>query len=127
MLVLLISAVLLAQTDTVSTRSGPCSAELAQVEGQIASPQSNPLEGPTTAQTRRAQLHRQPTSADVKRAEHKADVQFQAALAQARKANAGGDAAACTRALTRAKDLFGIFSRKPATIAHEGNRYHQLR
>lgn len=109
------AALVIAHADAARyVKSGPCSAELAQVVRQVAQSKSNPLEGPTAPQTVRAQLHHQPTRGSVRRAERKADADFQSALAQARRANYEGDAAACTRALDRAKDIYGI-SREPAT------------
>jgi hypothetical protein len=110
MLAVLISAALvLAQAEaTQPIQSGPCSVELAQIERHVAQSKSNPLEGPTASQTVGAQLHHQPTSRSVQRAERKADADFQAALAQAREANAKGDAAACAKALKRARQLYGI-------------------
>jgi hypothetical protein len=110
MLAVLISAALvLAQAEaTQPIQSGPCSVELAQIERHVAQSKSNPLEGPTASQTVGAQLHHQPMSAAVKSAERKANADFQKALAQAREANVRGDAAACARAVSRARELYGV-------------------
>lgn len=110
MLALLISAALVAgQANAIRSHTGPCAAGLAQIEREVAQSKSEPLEGPTAAQTIAAQLHRQPTTAAVKQGEHRARAEFKAALAQARHANAGGDAAACSNAMNRARKLYGIF------------------
>jgi hypothetical protein len=105
---LIIANLTLAHADPISAGPLPCSVGLAKIERQIAHSKSNPLEGPTARQTVGAQLHHQPTSAAVKSAERKADADFQKALAQAREANARGDAAACARAVSRATELYGV-------------------
>jgi hypothetical protein len=105
---LIIANLTLAHADPISAGPLPCSVGLAKIERQIAHSKSNPLEGPTARQTVGAQLHHQPTSAAVKSAERKANADFQKALAQAREANARGDAAACARAVSRARELYGV-------------------
>jgi hypothetical protein len=44
----------------------------------------------------------------VERAEHEANADGEEALARARKADDGGNASACAKALTEAKALYGI-------------------
>jgi hypothetical protein len=92
--------------------AGPCTAQIAQVEQQIAQAQANPaLQGagtPTGPQTLGAQLHRQPTPGSVQSAQNKASADAAAALGRARKADAAGDAAACAKALNDAKQIYGI-------------------
>ncbi len=93
-------------------RSGPCTAEILQVEQKVASLQATPPASgagePTAPQTLGAQLHHQPTPNSVAGAEHTANADADAALERARKADAAGDAAGCTTALTEAKHLYGI-------------------
>jgi hypothetical protein len=92
--------------------AGPCTAQIAQVEQQIAQSRANAaLQGagtPTAAQTLGAQLHRQPTPESVQSAQNKAGADAAAALDRARKADAAGDAAACAKALNDAKQIYGI-------------------
>jgi hypothetical protein len=105
---LIVSVLMVSHVDAASARATACSAGLAKIERQIAHLKSDSLEGPTTAQSVAAQLHRQPTPAAVKSAERKAEDNFQMVLAQAREANSRGDAAACARALNRAKEFYGF-------------------
>jgi hypothetical protein len=95
-----------------SCHAGPCTAQIAQVEQQIAQSQANPaLQGagtPSAPQTLGAQLHRQPTPGSVQSGESEASADAAAALERARKADAAGDAAACAKALNEAKGIYGI-------------------
>jgi hypothetical protein len=88
--------------------SGPCTAQIAQIEQQVAGAPPGPETGPTGPQTLGAQLHYQPTPADVAHAERVANKDAAAALARARKADAAGDAAGCNAALKEAKRLYDI-------------------
>jgi hypothetical protein len=63
---------------------------------------------PSAGQAIGAQLHHQPTPGAVENAEHRANAQAEAALEQARNADAGGDANACMEALRKAKHLYGL-------------------
>jgi hypothetical protein len=91
-----------------AARSGPCTAQIAALEQQIGVTPPGPNSGPTGPQSLGAQLHRQPTPQDVKRAEHVANKDADAALDRARKADAADDAAACNAALNEAKRLYDI-------------------
>jgi hypothetical protein len=86
--------------------SGPCTAQIAQVEQQIAVAPPGPQSGPTAPQTLGAQLHHQPTPADVEHAERFASKLWHAALMRAVKADAAGDATGCRAALNEAKNLY---------------------
>lgn len=55
-----------------------------------------------------AQLDRQPTPASVRRAEKRAQVSFNAAMARAKRLHARGNRAECTRALTAAKRMYNL-------------------
>lgn len=88
---LIFAALVVPHVEAMSVQPATCSVRLEKFERQIAHSKSSSLEGPTAAQTVGAQLHRQPTSAAVKSAENKAEVDFQIALARARAANARGD------------------------------------
>lgn len=97
---------------TAAAQAGPCTAQIAQLEQQISSLQANPppsgAGGPTAPQSLGAQLHRQPTPNSVQSAEHTANTDADAALDNARKADAAGDAAGCAAALQKAKGLYGL-------------------
>jgi hypothetical protein len=82
--------------------------QIAQLEQEIGATPPGPAAGPTAPQTLGAQLHYQPTPADVAHAERFANKLWQAALIRAEKADAAGDAAGCQAALTQAKDLYAI-------------------
>jgi len=88
--------------------SGPCTAQIAQVEQQVGATAPGPQTGPTGPQTLGAQLHYQPTPADIAHAERAANKDAGAALKRAKQADAAGDAAACNAALNEAKRLYDI-------------------
>jgi len=94
------------------TQAGPCTGQIAATEHQInQSASGSPPAGPgtpTADQTIGAQLHHQPTPGTVESAEHRANAQGEAALERARKADASGDADACTEALREARHLYGL-------------------
>jgi hypothetical protein len=93
-------------------QAGPCTSQIAATEQQInQSAAALPPGGagtPSADQTIGAQLHHQPTPSAVENAERKANAQGEAALAQARKADASGNANACTEALREARHLYGL-------------------
>lgn len=89
--------------------SGPCTAQIAQLEQQIALTTPGPESGPTAPQSIGAQLHHQPTPGTVHRAEHVANADADAALARAKKADAIGNANLCNRWLEEARRLYGIY------------------
>jgi len=86
-------------------RSGPCTAQIAQLERQI---KQMPQTGPTWSQTLGAQLHKQPTPRDVEHAESVAVKQAGEALDRAKQADAAGNADECNAALTRARRLYDL-------------------
>jgi hypothetical protein len=92
--------------------SGPCTAEISQLEQQISQSEAAPPPSgagtPSAPQTLGAQLHHQPTPGTVAGAEHTANADGDAALARARKADAAGDAQGCDAALREARRLYGI-------------------
>jgi uncharacterized iron-regulated membrane protein len=93
--------------------SGPCTAQIAQLEQLVKlatrDPAAEPEVGPTAPQTVGAQLHHQPTPGSVEHAEHVANADADAALDRARKADAAGDAGACNQAVGEARQLYGIY------------------
>jgi hypothetical protein len=101
------TAVMLAGID--AARSGPCAEEIALLERQVAASVPGPQSGPTGGQTVGAQLHHQPTPGSVEQAERVANKDADEALAHAKQADSAGNAADCSAALKRARDLYGIY------------------
>jgi hypothetical protein len=92
-----------------AAHSGPCTTQIAQLERQISFRASGPATGPTAAQSVGAQLHHQPTPGTVEHAETVANADADAALEQARQADAAGNADGCNRALKEARRLYGLY------------------
>jgi len=86
-----------------AAHSGPCTVQISQLERQIRLAAPSLESGPTGPQTLGAQLHYQPTLADVESAERRATVHADAALQRARQADADGDAVACAQAYEAAR------------------------
>jgi hypothetical protein len=93
---------------TASAHAGPCTTRIAQFEQVARQSANNPGAGPTADQTVGAQLDRQPTPGSVKRAEESAQATFEAALARAKRLDARGNRAGCTRALADAERRFNL-------------------
>jgi hypothetical protein len=95
-----------------TSQAGPCTSQIAAIEQQIsqleAAPAASGAGEPSAPQSIGAQLHRQPTPEAVQGAEQSANADGDAALDRARKADASGDADACTEALRVARHLYGI-------------------
>lgn len=106
LLIATISAILLCGSGVA--HGGPCTAQIAQLEHQIAGDMPGPETGPTAPQTLGAQLHRQPTPGSVGQAEHIANKDGDAAIERAKTADAAGDAAGCNQALVEARRLYEI-------------------
>jgi hypothetical protein len=86
-----------------AAHSGPCTAQIAQLERQMLRSLADPDNGPTAPQTVEAQLHHQPTPVAVQGAESQARADAGGALQRALKADTDGDAAACVVALEEVK------------------------
>src|SRR5215510_1747208 len=93
--VLFIGAALL--LTAASAHAGPCSDAIAQFEQAVRQSAGNPDAGPFAQQSVGAQLRHQPTPGSVARAEAQAQGTFAAALARAKRLDARGDRAGCTR------------------------------
>src|SRR5262245_40138129 len=91
-----------------SAHAGPCSKQIAQFEQAVRQSAGNPDAGPFARQTIGAQLHRQPTPGSVKQAEARAQGSFEAALARAKRLDARGNRAGCTRALAAARQMYDL-------------------
>jgi hypothetical protein len=95
----------------MAAQAGPCANQISQVEQAIQRAQARGGGGagePSAAQSVGAQLHHQPTPGSVQSAERMATGDGDAALERARKADAEGDAAACSKALSEAKAVYGV-------------------
>jgi hypothetical protein len=91
-----------------SAHAGPCSDKIAKFEQAVRQSANNPNAGPMAPQSIAAQLDRQPTPGSVKRAEERAQATFAAALARAKRLDARGNRAGCTRALRAAKRMYNL-------------------
>ena len=89
-------------------QAGPCSTQIAEVDRYIQSSARGDDGVPTAPQSIGAQLHHQPTPQTVENAESRARADAAAVLDRARKADAEGDARACTEALEEAKVMYGL-------------------
>jgi hypothetical protein len=88
--------------------AGPCTSKIAQFEKAVRQSVGNPNAGPMAPQSVGAQLDRQPTPASIKRAEQQAQTTFAATLARAKRLDAQGNRAGCTRALAAAKRMYDL-------------------
>jgi hypothetical protein len=86
--------------------AGPCTAAIAQAEQAVRQSTDNPHAGPM-APSIGAELDRQMPGL-VKRAEERAQATFAATLARAKRLDARGDRAGCTRALAAAKRMYNF-------------------
>jgi hypothetical protein len=91
-----------------SAQAGPCSNKIARFEQAVRQSAGNPNAGPMAPQSIGAQLNRQPTPGSIKRAEERAQATFAAALARAKRLDARGNRAGCTRALAAAKRMYNL-------------------
>ena len=91
-----------------AAHAGPCSSRIAQFEQAVRQSAGNPNAGPMAPQSIGAQLDVQPTPASVRRAEQKAQAVFAATLARAKRLDAQGNRAGCTRALAAARRMYNL-------------------
>jgi hypothetical protein len=87
-------------------QAGPCSNDIAQFEVAIRQSAGNPDAGLAAPQSVGAQLGRQPTPYSLKQAKERLQSKFTATMARAKRFDAKGDLAGCTRALTKAKRMY---------------------
>ena len=88
--------------------AGPCSAEIAQFERAVRQSAGKPNAGPYAPQSIGAQIDRQPTPRSIKKAQRRAQAEFASTLARAKRLDARGDRAGCTRALSTARDMYNL-------------------
>ena len=88
--------------------AGPCSDKIAQFELAVRQSAGKPDAGPFAPQSIGAQMDRQPTPASIERAEKRAQAVFAATLARAKRLDAQGNRAGCTRALSAARDMYNL-------------------
>ena len=91
-----------------AAHAGPCTSKIAQFEKAVRQSAGNPNAGPMAPLSIGAQLDRQPTPASIKRAEQQAQTTFAATLARAKRLDAQGNRAGCTRALAAAKRMYNL-------------------
>ena len=91
-----------------AAQAGPCSKKIAQFEQAVRQSAGDPNAGPMTPQSIGAQLGHQPTPGSVKRAQERAQATFAATLARAKRLDARGNRAGCTRALAAAKRMYNL-------------------
>jgi hypothetical protein len=91
---------------TTLAQAGPCSENIAQFEAAIRQSAGNPNAGLTAPQSVGAQLGRQPTPDSLKRTEARMRSKFSTTMARAKRLDAKGDLAGCTRALSEAKRMY---------------------
>src|SRR5262245_16335722 len=91
-----------------AAHAGPCTSKIAQFEQAVRQSAGNPNAGPMAPQSIGAQLDRQPTPGSVKRAQERAQATFAATLARAKRLDAQGNRAGCTRALAAAKRMYNF-------------------
>lgn len=88
--------------------AGPCTDKIAQFELAVRQSAGQPNAGPMAPQSIGAQIDRQPTPASIKRAEERAQAKFAATLARAKRFDARGNRAGCTRALAQAEAMYNL-------------------
>jgi hypothetical protein len=87
-------------------QAGPCSEDIAQFEAAIRQSAGNPNAGLMAPQSVAAQLDHQPTPASLKQAQKRLQSTFSATMARAKRLDAKGDRAGCSRALSAAKRMY---------------------
>lgn len=91
----------------VPVHAGPCSADIARIEGALRGPASSVLR-PSTRQSVGAQLSRQPTQQSVMTAQEQAQAGLDATLARARALDAREQGPECAQAVRDAKLILGL-------------------
>ena len=80
--------------------------DIAQFEAAIRQSAGNPNAGLTAPQSIGAQLDRQPTPDSLRKAKERLQSKFSTTMARAKRLDAKGDLAGCTRALSEAKRMY---------------------
>jgi hypothetical protein len=91
---------------TTVAQAGTCSEDIAEFEAAMHRSAGNPNAGLTAPQSVGAQLDRQPTPDSLKQAQERLQAKFSATMARAKRLDARGDRAGCTRALSAAKRMY---------------------
>ena len=102
------TAVAVLDLSLTAAHAGPCSEKIAQFEQAVRQSAGDPNAGPMAPQSIGAQLNQQPTPGSVKRAQERAQATFAATLARAKRLDARGNRAGCTRALAAAKRMYNL-------------------
>jgi hypothetical protein len=90
-----------------AAQAGLCTQQADQLEADLRQSPMSPNAGFTAPETIGAKLGHQPTPASVEAAETRAQSQIASVIAKAKALDAQGKHAACMRALTDAKLIFG--------------------
>jgi hypothetical protein len=91
---------------TTVAQAGPCSADIAQFETAVRQSAGDPNAGLMARQSVGAQLNHQPTPESLKRAQDRLQAKYSAIMARAKRLDAKGDSAGCSRALSVAKRMY---------------------
>lgn len=91
-----------------AAQSGPCTAQIAQIEHQIGSDEAGPTFGLKAPQSLDAQLHHQPTASSVEQAQHAANTDGDVAIDRAVTADVAGDGTRCNQELSAARRFYNI-------------------
>jgi hypothetical protein len=91
-----------------TAHAGPCRTQIAQFELAVRQSAGKPNAGPFAPQSIGAQIDRQPTPRSIKQAQQRAQAEFAATLARAKRLDARGDRAGCTQALSAARDMYNL-------------------
>src|SRR5262245_37713403 len=90
-----------------SVHGSECSEEIARLEALLTQPMVKPAPRPMTPQSIESQLHHQPTTDSVRRAQESAQSRIAAVLARARKLSAEGKTPECIQASGEAQMIHG--------------------
>jgi hypothetical protein len=91
---------------TTVAQAGPCSEDIAQFETAVRQSAGDPNAGLMARQSVGAQLNHQPTPESLKRAQDRLQAKYSAVMARAKRLDAKGDRAGCSRALSVAKRMY---------------------
>src|SRR5262245_16258063 len=105
---IMIPCVLIA-LDMASAHADTCSDEIAQLEAWADQLSGQPAPTAHLPQSIGAQLHHQPPTRSVRRAEENAQLRIAAILAVAKMLNTAGKSSECLQSVADAKGLLGIY------------------
>jgi len=95
--------------DMASAHADTCGDEIAQLEAWADQLSGQPVPTAHLPQSIDAQLHHQPTTESVRRAEENAQLRIAPILAVAKMLNTAGKSSECLQSVAEAKRLLGIY------------------